>query len=167
VRVRFAAGVLVLGLVLAGCAGDDSSDKPASQPAGPVAVKRHTIEMRPVLNSGTTPCQSPTATPGPKRSSLCFRLDQDVMATGDFGRATTTYDRTQKSWALVVTVNPESADHWQQVVQQYTNQQLAILVDGKVVSAPVLNPGITGTTLQISSDFTETEAKQIAASFPG
>jgi preprotein translocase subunit SecD len=42
-------------------------------------------------------------------------------------------------------------------------RRVAIVVDGEVVSAPRVNPGITGTEFMIYGAFTKAEAQRIAA----
>lgn len=49
------------------------------------------------------------------------------------------------------------------VTRENLNQRLAIVVDGKVVSAPVIRSEITGGKAQISGNFTAAEAEALAA----
>lgn len=75
-----------------------------------------------------------------------------------------------------VTVNPDSgaaqidvqfsdvgAELFAAVTRENLNQRLAIVLDGKVVAAPVIRTEITGGRAQISGSFTVEEAQALAA----
>ncbi len=50
----------------------------------------------------------------------------------------------------------------QKVAGPYVNQRVAIELDGVVQSAPTINPGITGRSVQISGAFSKGEATDLA-----
>jgi len=51
-----------------------------------------------------------------------------------------------------------------QVVGPSVNQRVAIVVDGVVDAAPVIDPGITADTVEIAADVDRTTAERLAAS---
>lgn len=95
-----------------------------------------------------------------------------VAATGEVFENDASAEIQNGSWAVVVTLRSGAAgeDQWNAVAAQCFNkaetcpsQQLAIVLDGEVISAPVVQePTFTGGSVQISGDFTEDEARQLA-----
>jgi preprotein translocase subunit SecD len=51
--------------------------------------------------------------------------------------------------------------------ERHVNKPLAILVNGKVVSAPIVRDKITGENLQLTGNFTPEQAEQIARALRG
>jgi preprotein translocase subunit SecD len=62
----------------------------------------------------------------------------------------------------VVNVKFKGNDFVTAVAQPYVGREVAIVLDGVVQSAPKINPGITGSDVQISGTFTAREAKDLA-----
>lgn len=63
---------------------------------------------------------------------------------------------------VTIKFNEEGAKLFADITRDNTGEQLAIFLDGKVLSAPVINEAITGGTAQISGGFTPDEAKALA-----
>ena len=61
-----------------------------------------------------------------------------------------------------VTVTFKGNDFVDKVAAPYVNKQVAIELDGVVQSAPKINPGITGKQVQITGNFSQGEAKDLA-----
>ena len=95
-----------------------------------------------------------------------------VAATGEVFENDASAEIQNGSWVVVVTLRSGASgeDQWNAVAVQCFNkaetcpsQQLAIVLDGEVISAPaVQEPTFTGGSVQISGDFTEEEARQLA-----
>lgn len=95
-----------------------------------------------------------------------------VAATGEVFENDASAEIQNGSWVVVVTLRSGAVgeDQWNAVAAQCFNkaetcpsQQLAIVLDGEVISAPVVQePTFTGGSVQISGDFTEDEARQLA-----
>jgi len=95
-----------------------------------------------------------------------------VAATGEVFENDASAEIQNGSWVVVVTLRSGAVgeDQWNAVAAQCFNkeetcpsQQLAIVLDGEVISAPaVQEPTFTGGSVQISGDFTESEARQLA-----
>ncbi len=60
--------------------------------------------------------------------------------------------------------NKEGGDLFAEITRANIGRQLAIFLDGEVLSAPNINEAITGGTAMISGGFTPTEAKELAQS---
>ena len=74
---------------------------------------------------------------------------------------------TDDSWAVTVTLDDNSAQRFGQLTTKLLNMPspdpLALIVRGRVVSAPIPTPGLENlTTLQLAGDFSRDEAEGIA-----
>ena len=185
VQFRRLVIVLVALVVASACTGkDDASaitgpatanvDVPDSAPPGAEIVDTDTeqVTVRPVIACDVE-IQPDTA------------LGQEMLATRDgyscvvgrianarsvFERATVSLDGTQGTWGIDVDVRPDAREYWDEVVAEcFTltggcpSGQIAIVL-GKVVQVTpaVLSPDL-GNTLRISGDYTEQEARAVAA----
>lgn len=61
-----------------------------------------------------------------------------------------------------ITFNKEGADLFAEITRENTGEQLAIFLDGAVISAPRINEAIVGGTAVISGGFTPDEARELA-----
>ena len=62
----------------------------------------------------------------------------------------------------VIALEMKSAGKWGQVTEKYVGQQLAIVLDGLVQSAPTINEKIPDGRAEISGSFTEKSARELA-----
>jgi preprotein translocase subunit SecD len=90
----------------------------------------------------------------------CYVLGPSALGGSSVRTARASYDTTAAGW--VVNVEFRGDDFVTQVAQPYVGQQVAIVLDGVVQSAPVINEGITGRDVQISGSFSQGEAKDLA-----
>jgi hypothetical protein len=72
-------------------------------------------------------------------------------------------------WAVNLTLSPTGASQWDKLTEQQFHAFIGIVLNGKVISAPITEPTETTFTtfaghLQISGDFTGEQAKALAAS---
>lgn len=58
--------------------------------------------------------------------------------------------------------NPEGGELFEKITRENTGKQLAIFLDGEIVSAPTINEAISGGTAVISGGFTPEEAKALS-----
>lgn len=63
---------------------------------------------------------------------------------------------------VLVNFNQEGAELFETVTRENVGRQLAIFLDGEVISAPVIREAISGGTAQISGGFTPEEARDLA-----
>jgi hypothetical protein len=179
-RVRIAALSVVVALLAGAC----GSSKAAKGDTGHAA----TIQNRVVLGgpfppgsvvpqsgsssggSNSSTCEQLVRTvPGPTESGYfedvagksCYQLGPSVLDSKDVVGADATYDPQQGGWGVDVTYRGDTFD--KAVAQPYVAKQVAIVVDGKVLTAPVINAGITGNNVRINGSFTEQTAKALVA----
>jgi len=63
---------------------------------------------------------------------------------------------------IEVELSQAAREQFAQITKENINKRLAIVVDGKLQSAPVIKSEISGGKLQISGSFTEDEARELA-----
>jgi preprotein translocase subunit SecD len=111
------------------------------------------------------------------RDQTVVYLDQDgetkytlgpVEITGDaIASATAVYNpggttTVAQGWEIQFELTDEGADTFAEVTTRLQGRQLAIVVDGVVISAPTVQSAITGGTGVITGSFTEARAKDLA-----
>ena len=74
--------------------------------------------------------------------------------------------RTHRGAAVGVKLTWSAARRLASLTDQHTGYRLAIIVDGRVVSAPLIK-GKTGRLMIIAGSFTQDEAKALAAALDG
>jgi preprotein translocase subunit SecD len=89
----------------------------------------------------------------------CYFVGPALLTGKGVSTASAAYDSTQ-GW--IVNVTFKGNQFVTAVAGPYVNQQVAIVLDGVVQSAPKINPGITGNNVTISGTFTEGQAKDLA-----
>jgi preprotein translocase subunit SecD len=97
--------------------------------------------------------------------AACYQVGE-VLLTGERVR-TAKYefgsdDCPQAASAHCVSVQFRGDDFVEKVATPFVGQQVAIVLDNEVVSAPTINQGITGREVVITGDFSEGEAKDLA-----
>ncbi|MFV0415927.1 MAG: preprotein translocase subunit SecD, partial [Chthoniobacterales bacterium] len=96
---------------------------------------------------------------GPKRQLL---VNKKPDLSGDMvSSAFAFFD--QRGWGVVLNLNSDGADRFDALARQNKGNQLAILLDGEVQSAPSLESDYYGGRAEISGRFTEAEARNLAS----
>jgi len=90
---------------------------------------------------------------------LCYVLGPAVV-TGASIASSATADDPNQGW--VATVKFKNNDFVDKLARPYVGMEVAIEVDGVVQSAPTIQPGIVGRDVQISGQFTKSEAQNLA-----
>ncbi|HYJ70594.1 MAG TPA: hypothetical protein VEX15_23310 [Nocardioidaceae bacterium] len=173
--VGIVAGALVvlIGLVSVSVvllAGDDTDDSAprepteSAEPTGPPAE----IAFRPVLAKlpKTADCSKPDVwcTPG---HTEAYRLGPAELRTPDIVEASARLS-DYGPWVVGITLSDEGATQFEAVTRELADKtgaqaQLAVVVDGVVISAPLVQAAIPGGEIDISADFTQAAAEQLAA----
>jgi preprotein translocase subunit SecD len=76
--------------------------------------------------------------------------------------ATAQFDQNVNTWLVRFTLTDEGSNAFDQLATKYVGRQLAIVLDGVVKSAPGIEEEEFGGQGQITGDFTEREAKDLA-----
>ncbi|GAA2981115.1 SecDF P1 head subdomain-containing protein [Actinokineospora diospyrosa] len=163
-KTMFAAVVAALLLVLTACGGEPVAGAPTEQPgSGPVKAKVP-VELRPVTSvkpglevSGADEVIGPDDTVYTLAPSIGeFTEFEDVRP-----------EKTDYGWVITIKLPPATSALFTKWTTEHVDEQLAIMVDGTLVSAPRIASPITGGSLQISGNFTEDSAKKLAADITG
>jgi preprotein translocase subunit SecD len=171
-------GALAALCVLAGAAcgggtGGNGTAERAQAPATTTTSADQAVDLgltfRPVESAA--PCDPTTITPATEVTDAaevvlpdrphesCYLLGPTVMR-GAIATADARYDPAQRLWVVDVTFAND--DFVAKVARPLVNQEVAIVLAGVVQSAPKVNPGTTGRSVQISGGYEEQEARDIA-----
>jgi hypothetical protein len=146
---------LAVASIVAGCSatnGDGGSPRPP-------------LQMRLVTSSAEGPCSAPPLT-SDGRGSACDRAGTTTYELGESLGVVTptsvTLDGQGTGQTVVAEFDKADASMLGDVTGKALEKQLAILLDGKVLSAPVVKEPLTGGNLSLAFE-TASEAEQVAA----
>jgi preprotein translocase subunit SecD len=88
---------------------------------------------------------------------------QAPAITNSHIETTTVEEGINDRWLVSATLNTAGSGRFERVTAENVGQALAIALDGKVYSAPIVTSKIEGGKLQISGNFTQEEAEEFAA----
>lgn len=94
-----------------------------------------------------------------------YVLGPAELTGSDVRTARAELPRGQEQWVVQLTM--KDAARWAELTEKLEQQQLAIVVDGVVQSAPTINGRIDGGTAEIAGDFTEQSTRELAAVLSG
>ncbi len=94
------------------------------------------------------------------KHSQCYLLGPNLLPGSAVTAASASYDSSGGGWGVDVTYR--GSQFVDKVATPYVNKQVAIVLDNAVISAPNINPGITGSRVRISGKFSQGEAKNLA-----
>ena len=100
-----------------------------------------------------------------RRRQACYVLGESLVPSTSIASANVKYDATTKSWATEVHFKTDAFQ--KNVVGPLAGKQVAIVLAGFVQSAPMINPGISGTAVEIIGGFTQAGAVEVAAAIMG
>jgi len=90
-------------------------------------------------------------------------LKKDAVMTGEYiTDARATIEQNNNQFSVSMTFNARGAKVFERVTEENVNKRLAIVLDGKCYSAPVIRDKIAGGKAQITGSFTQDEARDLA-----
>lgn len=98
------------------------------------------------------------------RKEACYVAGPTLLTGDGIESAVAVVDPVSAAW--VVTVRFANDDFVKKVAEPLVGKQIAIELDGVVLTSPTINPGITGREVQINGAFTEAEANALARLLP-
>ncbi|BAV92230.1 protein translocase subunit SecD [Candidatus Desulfovibrio trichonymphae] len=117
---------------------------------------------KPVLPTGVTVLPQLEKTAGQQQPESRIVVEKDVMLTGeDVADARPAFDRMNKAY-VTLSFNSRGARVFEQITGENVGRRMAIVLDGKVCSAPVIRERIGGGRASISGNFTTEEAQDLA-----
>ncbi|WSD04229.1 protein translocase subunit SecD [Streptosporangium sp. NBC_01755] len=99
--------------------------------------------------------------------STKFILDKAAVTGTSIDSASSGVDQTTGEWLVQLSFKGQGPDQWSKVTttafnSQAPRNQVAMVLDGMVISAPVIQEPITGGRAQISGNFTQVSADELA-----
>ena len=71
------------------------------------------------------------------------------------------------NWSVYINLTAEAADAFQAATEAAVGSQIAIIVEGRVVSSPTVAAPITSGNVVITGSFTKTQARSLASNLSG
>jgi len=165
--------------VLGGCGGGSASSSVSGEPTagdaaggttdGPDSDGTRVLSLRVVYEVTPPPCDVTMAGLEPVRSEdgTCYFLHGAPLITDDDIARAKVYEEPGSVWSVVAYLDRGGKQRFRDVVRRYTNRSLAIVIDGVVVSAAVLQPGTEADAFQVNGDFDREQAVDVAARVSG
>ncbi|OMQ14616.1 protein-export membrane protein SecD, partial [Modestobacter sp. VKM Ac-2676] len=91
-----------------------------------------------------------------------YLLGPSVLEGTDVTDATAGTRAGTGEWIVDLSLNNSGADAWAEFTTANVGNSVAITLDGRVVSAPTINSAIVGGRTEISGNFTQAEATELA-----
>jgi preprotein translocase subunit SecD len=147
-------------VLLMGCNPDQTGDDPLAGADDPAKPLVSCSEQGPVLLS-PVPVLSGQNPDDPNAK----RLTGDMIDSNSqiFGGLNTQTGQIEIDFKFKTGSNTPGGETWSDLTTQYQGQQVAITLDSQVISAPqIQSPTPAGQSTQITGDFTEKEAQDLA-----
>jgi preprotein translocase subunit SecD len=153
-------------LALAGCTSETTGApaKDDSPSVGAVSLVVP-IEMRPVVEAGTSAPPDGDELPGPDGELLT--LGEPMMVVEELDGAEIKFDQQVGTWALNLDLTEEDGRTFGDWTADHTGERLAMVIDGEVVVAPEIQSAITGGEVQITGQYTQSEVTDLLDKITG
>lgn len=173
--VAWIAGLLALTGALSGCGAVRellNGDEPGSaEPtaAATSATFRQPLELRGVAEVSPKPCATGTLAAD---DGTCYRLAEETLTVERVKNLETQVDSSSGGYLVLLTLYPDDAKAFGELTRKLSQEetprnQLAVVVDGKVVTAPAVMSPITGGEVQIVGNFDRAAADQLVKRLTG
>jgi len=96
-------------------------------------------------------------------SSETVNVDKKVLLDQTSLKSVVATKGRQGNWQVDFSLSPGGAERFAEITGKNIGQRLAIVIDGKLITAPIIQSPITGGRGQITGNFTKQEAKDLAA----
>lgn len=97
----------------------------------------------------------------PNSATPSSELVETNLTGADLKSASTVFDQNTGKPSVSIEFNEEGAKKFEEITGRNVGKPLAIILDGQLVSAPVVNEKIIGGTAQISGSFTVDDANKL------
>ncbi len=97
------------------------------------------------------------------KDSIPILVDKEAALTGEYiDNASPSTDQTSKEWHVTMKFNNRGAALFERITADNVGKRMAIVLDGKVRSAPEIRERIGGGNAQITGRFTAQEAQDLS-----
>ncbi|GAB3449732.1 SecDF P1 head subdomain-containing protein [Actinophytocola sediminis] len=158
--MRRLCGLLVVLFVLAGCSERVGGASERTEPPTGAADLSAPIELARV---------APTAGPGttelPDPDGTTLHVEEPFLTITRLEQATAQLQQT--TWGLAITLTEDDGKVFSRWTEEHTGEQVAMIVDDEIVSAPVIQQAIPGREVSISGSYTKSEAEALLHKITG
>ena len=161
------AVLLVVMVALAGCSTERVGPTRPPSPStasGPVDL-RQPLELARVVPAGGPTGTAATVAADPDGEQLA--LEQPFLTITRLEDAAVQRAEYDNSWTIVVRMTEPDARTFGEWTSDHVGERAAIVVNGRVVSAPEIQAAITTGDVVIAGRFTERAAKDLLAQLTG
>jgi preprotein translocase subunit SecD len=173
--VGWIAGVLIFTSALGGCAIVDRLDKLGEGDSKPTATAAaatlsEPLQLRQVTALTPPPCASGQL--GNTGATECYKLAEESLNIVRVKDIKSGLAKGSTDFGVVVTLYPDDAKAFGELTgrlakEQPPRNQVAVVVDDKVVTAPAVMEAITGGEIQIVGSFTKKSAEDLVKQLTG
>ncbi|RZS38987.1 preprotein translocase subunit SecD [Herbihabitans rhizosphaerae] len=96
-----------------------------------------------------------------------YLLDPSALSKPDVDRAEAKANPNGTGWIVALSFTSSGATKWADFTTKNVQQQVAVVVDTRVISAPQIQSPITGGNTEITGNFTVDEARRLADALNG
>jgi len=160
VNVRRLWGVLAVFLVLTGCAertGVDAERSAAPTGAADLLAPINLARVVPAAATGTTEL--------PDSEGQTLHVEEPFLTITHLEAASVVQQQT--TWGLNITLTEEDGAVFSRWTEEHTGEQAAMIVDGEIVSAPMIHEPIPGREISISGQYSRSEAQALLHQITG
>ena len=150
---RFATTLLIAAAYLGATAAEDKPDK---KPAVKVEFRRAETEAAEGLTEATIV--------GTDKKIYLHKTAE--LTNSDITSAKPGRD-ADKMPCVELTLTAQGSEKIQKLTREHRDKPLAILIDGKVISAPTIRAAISGPSVTISGNYTQEEVENLAKAING
>lgn len=133
---------------------------PALEQLAALGLMRSRCEGPDVLTGNDDPTK-PLVTCSKDKKQI-YILEPSIISGDQIAKATSGFDQQGSQWVVNVTFKSAAANTWADYTAAHLGTATAFTLDSHVVSAPVIREAIPGGNTQITGDFTEDAASDLA-----
>jgi preprotein translocase subunit SecD len=100
-----------------------------------------------------------------RTGKVCYILSPVLLTGAGIDSASAAYDAASSQW--LVDMKWDNDEFLTKIARPFVGKEIAIVSDGLVQSTPTINPGITGSNIEIGGNFNRTDAINLAAAIMG
>ncbi|MGA6166388.1 SecDF P1 head subdomain-containing protein [Amycolatopsis magusensis] len=147
--------LLLLAFLLSAC----SAEVPGDATPAPVFTAGTPVELRVVTPGGGTTLLD--------KQGTSYEVGPVALVLDRFTKVSASYRPEMPGWVVDVSLPSDLAEKFAKLTEERVGQQVAIVANGVVQSAPAIQQPITGGEIQITGDFTKDDAEALAAALGG
>jgi len=134
----------------------------AADSTTPPVFQMRLVAESPSANSEQLICQSTNQETGRVSVEKLYVQKKVLLDQAALKSVVATRSR-QSHWQIDFSLTPEGTKQFAEITGQNVGKRLAIVIDGRLITAPTIQSSITGGQGQITGNFSKQEAKDLAA----